>query len=124
MVNRKLKSPQEVEVHYILPALRRDLSIELKTMGIEQKEIARLLGVSPPAVSQYLTEKRGSDVKFGEFIGKKIKGAAKRIAHNGSMIEETQNLIRSIREQKITCYVCKDNVAGVSEGCSACFKGK
>lgn len=121
MVNRKLKTPQEAEVHYILPALRRDMSIELKALGLEQKEIAKLLGVSAPAVSQYMTEKRGADVQFGDEIRAKIKEASARIAMQGSMHYETQSLIRSIREERITCGVCQDTVVGVPKGCTACF---
>ncbi len=122
MVNRKLKSPQEVEVHYILPALRRDLSIELKALGLEQKEIARLLGVSAPAVSQYITEKRGADVRFSTEICEKIKASAGRIAKNASSLAETQALMRDIRLEKITCQVCQGTVVGVPVGCMACFK--
>lgn len=122
MVNRKLKTPQEVEVHYILPALRRDLSLELKSLGLEQKKIAKLLGVSAPAVSQYITEKRGADVQFGDEIRQKIKEAAMRITKNGSMLHETQKLIHSIKTQGITCGVCKDSVAGIPKECNACFR--
>ncbi len=122
MVNRKLKSPQEVEVHYILPALRRDLSFELKALGLEQKEIARLLGVSAPAVSQYITEKRGADVRFSDQIRVKIKASAARIAKSASPLVETQSLVRDIKLEKITCQVCQGSVIGVSAGCMACFE--
>ncbi len=121
MVNRKLKSPQEVEVHYILPALRRDLSLELKALGLEQKEIAKLLCVSAPAVSQYITEKRGTDVQFSIPIRAKIKESAMRIAAHGSPIAETQALVRDIKLERITCQVCQGTVIGVPSGCMACF---
>lgn len=121
MVNRTLKSPQEVEVHYILPALRRNLTIELKALGLEQKEIAKILGVSAPAVSQYMTEKRGADVRFSLPIRAKIKASAMRLAADGSPLAETQALVRDIRMERITCQLCQGTVVGVPIGCTACF---
>ena len=98
------------------------MSIELKVLGLEQKEIAKLLGVSAPAVSQYITEKRGADVQFNERLRQKIQEAAARIANKGSMLHETQDLIHSVKHERITCGVCQYSVAGVPEDCMACFK--
>ena len=64
--------PQEVEVWYVLPAIRRELSKVMKTKVVQradvdgevkehkitQKEIARMLGVTEPAITQYLLKKK------------------------------------------------------------------
>ena len=68
--------PQEVEVWYILPALRRELAKVMKfDRGQAQKTIARMLGVTEPAVTQYMLSKkdkpkrsRGDQVKIPESL--------------------------------------------------------
>ncbi|MFH1405899.1 MAG: hypothetical protein ABIG52_01635 [Nanoarchaeota archaeon] len=52
------KHPQEIEVWYILPAIRKELVLALKEKGHTQKEIASFLNVTEPAISQYTKEKR------------------------------------------------------------------
>src|SRR3989338_6317866 len=47
-----------------LPALRAVLAKELAACGMNQKEIAGVLGISQPAVSQYLRDLRGSANHF------------------------------------------------------------
>ena len=59
-----LKHPQEIEVWYILPAIRRELVVVLKEKGISQKKIAEMVGIVQSAVSQYLAGKRGGEVVF------------------------------------------------------------
>ena len=59
----KLLHPQEIEVLYILPAIRRELTIEMKKIGLEQKKIAEYLCVTEAAVSQYLNSKRASQLR-------------------------------------------------------------
>lgn len=44
----------------VLPALRSIVAQELQSRGYSQTEIAQLLDVTQPAVSQYLNEERGS----------------------------------------------------------------
>ena len=57
----KVLQPQEVEVFYLLPTLRKEIAKALKTRGHDQKRIAAMLGVTDAAVSQYISGKRGSD---------------------------------------------------------------
>ena len=57
--------PQEIEVRYILPALRKELAIEL-SKDMKQKEVANILNITQSALSQYHKEKRGkTDLKIG-----------------------------------------------------------
>jgi len=46
-------------VNEVLPALRSIVAKELQSRGYSQTEIANLLEVTQPAVSQYLNEQRG-----------------------------------------------------------------
>jgi len=60
----KLEHPQEVEVWYVIPAIKRELSKSMmKDNGLSQKNVATLLGVTEAAVSQYINSKRANEVE-------------------------------------------------------------
>ena len=72
--------PQEIEVWYLIPALRKELSkIFIKDYGLAQKKAAELLGISEAAVSQYIKEKRAKDIKFTKSELKIVKSTADKI---------------------------------------------
>ena len=111
--------PQEIEVWYIIPAIRRELTQELLNLGLNQKQIAERLDVTPSAVSQYIKNKRASKIKFDDKIKKEIKQAAKKIAENKSccIVKETNELCKQIsnsgflmeiqRKFNVRCKECK-----------------
>lgn len=55
-----MRSPFYIADRYLIPSLYRLLSLKLREKGMLEIEIARLLGVSPAAVSRYLKLKRGN----------------------------------------------------------------
>lgn len=55
--------PCESAVKYKVPAIKAELARKLKKEGKSQKEIAKLLGVTEAAVSQYLSGKRAKKAK-------------------------------------------------------------
>ena len=114
--------PQEVEVFYILPAIRRELSIALKALGKPQKEIAQLLGVTEAAVSQYISHKRATDVAFPEDLKESITAAAKRITDKQSMIQETQAILKAARQDKVICKMHEKVTGEIPAGCDICFR--
>ena len=119
----ELVQPQELEVYYILPALRRELAKSLKQAGKNQKQIAELFGISEAAVSQYVHAKRGTEVAFTSEMCKAIKGSAQRITDQKTFLRETQLLMRKVWGDKIICDVCHDqNGSAVPKGCSVCFE--
>ena len=113
--------PQEVEVFYILPAIRRELTIELKRLGKSQKEIARLLNVTESAVSQYISAKRAGDVRFPDAIAKEIRAAAPRIEDYETMVKEMQAILAKGKEARFICRM-HERVADVPTGCDVCFR--
>jgi len=121
MVNRMLQ-PQEIEVFYVLPAVRRELSLAMKSFGRSQKDIAKLLGVTEPAVSQYLSSKRASFVKFDAKIKNFIYESAKRIKCELTLMREMQRLIAFVHSERLICRVHKS--LGCPSDCTACFGGK
>lgn len=69
---------------YLLPAITSEITRELFTKGIKKSQIARILGITPAAVSQYLKGKRGRGLKLDEKTKKAISELADEIARNAS----------------------------------------
>ena len=106
MVNGvNMQQPQEIEVKYILPAIRRELALSMLNLGLNQNEISKRLGITKAAISQYLSKKRAKEVEFNKLMKNKIKIAANNIIKNGLTIREINNLIFLFRKNKITCKI-------------------
>ena len=74
------KVPCEIIMWYGLPAIRREFAkIMMKEYGLSQKEVAKKLGITDAAISQYLSNKRGKIKITDEKILKEIVKSAKRI---------------------------------------------
>ncbi|MEN9626176.1 MAG: hypothetical protein RL557_504 [archaeon] len=72
--------PQEIEVWYLIPALRKELAkIFIKDFNLSQKQVADLLELTESAVSQYLAEKRANEFKFNKQEHEEIKKTAAKI---------------------------------------------
>lgn len=56
-------TPCEIAVRDILPAIRALIVIELHNRGLKQKEIAKLLRITQPAVSYYLNRRRAKRIR-------------------------------------------------------------
>lgn len=113
--------PQEIEVFYILPAIRRELTIAMKDLGFTQKRIAKLLGVTEPAISQYLSKKRAVNINFSKEMQEKIKESAQKIEDHFSLIEQTQALMRIAHNEKTKCGICYD-LTGKPKECNICYQ--
>lgn len=116
----QLVQPQEVEVFYILPAIRSRMAAALKRQGMSQKDIAKLLHVQESTISQYISSKRAADVKFNGVIDKEIAAAVKRIRTKDDLIRETQRILEIVKSDRTICDIHKA-VADVPHGCDVCF---
>lgn len=115
--------PQEIEVWYILPSIRRELTIALKEKEISQKEIALLLGITESAVSQYLHEKRGHGIRFNRTLLHHIKGSADRIIENPQRIAiEIQSILKESLNQDLLCQIHRQYDSEVPKSCEVCFR--
>lgn len=103
MVN-KLLLPSEVDTYYIIPSLRRHLTLYLKEQGMKQKDIAAIFGINTAAVSQY-NHKRGQKVTFEPQVTEEIQQSAQRIKNHFTYIQETQRLLRLIRSTPVYCRI-------------------
>lgn len=142
--------PQEVEVWYVLPAIRREIARVMKTKEISrigddgkvrqhritQKEIARMLGVTEPAITQYLLKKkgmrsRGDQVVIPEKFIKEIEKSADAmiaVYEKGQsdddlfeiMTREVNRVIKVMRDDGAMCEIHKQFSAHVKGDCNAC----
>ncbi|NJL44492.1 MAG: hypothetical protein HC945_04245 [Nitrosarchaeum sp.] len=91
--------PQEVEVWYLLPAIRRELvKIFTGKLGLTQKQAAGKLELTEAAVSQYLKKKRGAELEFTAAEKAGIERAAKEIlVRPAEMLQIIYGLSRELR---------------------------
>jgi uncharacterized protein len=111
--------PQEIEVKYIIPAIRRDISKKLsEDYKISYDKIGKLLGITKSAVSQYLGMKRAAKIKLNPHIQKEISNACKRIIKKKSdSVREITRILRYIRNNDLYCEVCGKIINGVLHDC-------
>lgn len=82
-----LKTPCEYMQWHGLPIIRKELVKSLiNNYGLNQKETAQILGLTPAAISQYLNRKRGKINIVDQKILNEINSSAERIINNGPSI--------------------------------------
>lgn len=89
--------PCENIIWYGIPVIRREIAFCLiNNFGLSQKEAAEKLGITPSAVSQYVSKKRGKITIMDEKIIKEIKLSAKKINEKGELVLNSE-----------LCKICK-----------------
>jgi len=111
--------PQEIEVWYIIPAIRKELAKLLtKRYELSYENAGVLLGVSKAAVSQYLSNKRANKIQLTPGIKKEIKKSAGIISRRPKMaLIEIQRILKIMKTKKHSCDVCKKFNKGVLNYC-------
>ncbi|MEW6062758.1 MAG: transcriptional regulator [Nanoarchaeota archaeon] len=121
-ISPKLVHPQEIEVWYILPAIRRELALCMKNLGLEQKDIAKRLSVTEAAVSYYINSKRAAKINFDKRTKLKIENAAKNLSKNKiGLFKEMNDLLNHIWNKKMVCKIHKQ-YSLVPKNCDVCLK--
>ena len=91
----------------LLPVIRHEIARSMvNDFGLNQKEAAAKLEISPAAVCMYLSEKRGkSNIKNESFL-KEIKSSAENIIkdENIDLIEETCRLCKIINPRGLLLF--------------------
>ncbi|MFH1445452.1 MAG: helix-turn-helix domain-containing protein [Nanoarchaeota archaeon] len=100
-----LNLPQEIEVWYVLPAIRKEFTLRMIKGGMKQKDAAEKLGITEAAVSQYVNKKRASEVKLDDKILKEISGSVKQILKGASVINEIQKICHLIKSEGCLCDI-------------------
>ena len=111
--------PQEIEVWYVVPAIRKEIVLRLLNMGYKKREIAKILNVTEAAVSQYTKNKRASHINFSKKIKQEIKKASLRIAKGCCVNKELQQLCFLIRRTRELCKIHK-SLEPVKCNCNVC----
>jgi predicted transcriptional regulator len=120
-MNTPDKHPQEIEVWYILPAIRKELVVVLKERGLTQKEIAGMLKVTEAAISQYSRHKRGKEITLDQEVKDYIREASKNIIDAKTAYREIQLISEFIKKSKALCGIhmqIEENL----EGCKVCYE--
>ncbi len=119
-----MKPPCEIVVWYVIPAIRSELAKDLLALGMKQKQVSELMDITQPAVSQYITDKRGNGVKLNDNVREMIVEFARELADGTA---KKADIIGR------TCAICKKietkdvlNQLGIKqeelgEDCQACM---
>jgi len=126
-----MKPPCEVVVKDVLPAIRAMLVKELiERHQLSQVEVARKLGITQPAVSQYLRMLRGTSIggTLLKKFEKNIRGLAEDIARgkleHKQIIERYCSICRSMKQRELVCLLHMRTAPDLRrEGCRICFPG-
>ncbi|NYT00165.1 MAG: helix-turn-helix domain-containing protein [Methanocellales archaeon] len=119
-----MKLPCELVVWYVLPIIRSELAKELVKLGLSQKEVSKRLGITQAAVSQYLNDKRGRDIKFKVDVKEEIKEIAKDTAIDNAFSNLTLRICEvctRVKTDKTLCELHKEHYT-VPEGCNVCLE--
>jgi len=111
--------PQEIEVWYIIPAVRKELArILTRKYKLTFEKTGKILGISKSAISQYLKRKRADKVKFPEKIKKEIEKSAGRIVKNESLaLKEMIRILNLIKKSGCSCQACRKYNKGILKLC-------
>ncbi len=101
----------EIIVSDILPALRAIIALELvQEYGLTQTQVAKKLGITQPAISQYNKELRGQKVKMiqnNKGVMEMVKKFAAEIAAGKARPQDMQEwfceVCLKIRKERLIC---------------------
>ncbi|MEN6610623.1 MAG: helix-turn-helix domain-containing protein [Methanoregulaceae archaeon] len=99
------KAPCQTIVWDILPAIRAAIAAELVQNGVSQLEVAKMLDMTPSAVSQYLTKKRGYRVEFEDDVKESVRLLAEKIKAGKctDIVAEMCGICRQLRSGEGSC---------------------
>ncbi len=111
--------PQELEVWYVIPAIRKELAkCFINDYKISYEKVGNILGISKSAVSQCMKNKRAAKIKLHEKSLKEVCKSCESIVKKGNRANrEIMRILQFIREKNLPCEVCDKRTNGVLEGC-------
>jgi len=103
------RTPCEYMMWNGLPVIRKEIAESMiQDFGLNQKEAAEKLGVTPAAVCQYLSKKRGKIKIIDDTILKEINKSAERIINeaDGAVISETCRICKILINKGVFPFTC------------------
>lgn len=97
------RTPCEYIIWNGIPNIRKELAeVLIKQYKLNQKEVAEKLGITPSAVCQYVSKKRGKTDICNDAIFQEINISAERIMKNNgnNVVIETCRICRLIQKNK------------------------
>ena len=114
--------PQEIEVWYLIPALRRELAkVLIQEYGMSQKKVSEVFRITESAVSQYMKSKRGKELRFPKKELEEIRKTAERI--NSGSEEANEQLYRlcvKLRGSEHVCDFHRKQDKSLPKNCDLC----
>ncbi|MDP3765706.1 MAG: hypothetical protein Q8R04_04270 [Nanoarchaeota archaeon] len=116
--------PQEIEVWYVIPALRREIAKSMiEDYKITQKQVAVCMNITEAAVSQYLSSKRAKEIVFSNAVLNEIKKSAKKIMEDKKqLVSEMIRLTKLTGVKQVMCNLHKKQDAKMPKKCEICFE--
>ena len=108
-----VQTPCEYIIWNGIPVIRREIAKSMiNDFHLNQKQTAEKLDITPAAVSQYLSGKRGKIEINDPEILKEVKRSAEMIINHGEeyIVKETCRLCSIIRKKSIfslSCDICE-----------------
>ncbi len=122
-----MKPPCEMVVWYVIPAIRSELAKDLLKLGMKQKDISELMDITQPAVSQYLTDKRGSGIQFNDDVKELISDFADDLysgnAGKSDIISRTCAICKKIKTEDILCQLHQEK-GDIPADCKDCLSSQ
>ena len=128
-----MEFPQEVELWYVIPLIRKELAKALKSLGLKQRQIAVMLNLTESAVSQYIQNKRACDIDLTAQLKTEIIASANKIAaqfstsnkttklgDNQIAFKEINRLCELVRANKFICKIHRSKNTKLDK-CSLCY---
>ena len=103
------RTPCEYMMWNGLPVIRKEIAESMiNNFGLNQKETAKKLGVTPAAVCQYVSKKRGKIKIIDEYILEEINKSAEIIIQyeDGAVISETCRICKILISKGIFPLAC------------------
>ena len=119
-----MKPPCEIVVWYVIPAIRSELAKELLNLGMKQKDVSELMDITQPAVSQYITDKRGSGIRLKNEVRQMIKDFAFELSTGEStkadLIPRTCSICKNVRASDVLEQL-GINKSDLDDDCQSCM---
>lgn len=111
--------PQEIEVWYIIPAIRKEMAICLsKKHNLSYDAISLIMGLTKAAISQYIAGKRVEKTRLHPEAKKEVIFSCKLIANKKStVIKEIRRVLSLIKKKKLHCELCGEKIEGKLHNC-------
>ncbi len=119
-----MKPPCEIVVWYVIPAIRSELAKELMNLGMKQRDVSEIMDITQPAVSQYITDKRGSGIKLDDNTKEMIHEFARQLsdgeATKADLIPRTCIICKNVKTVDVLSQLNIDT-SELGEDCQSCL---